>query len=85
MIFLITSCGLIFQVDISMSTSTGFKSNLTTQSAVDIIENAGIITSSFGFRLRAFKATSSAAVPLETAIAYFLSLYFEKFFSKIFT
>ena len=74
----------MFQLLKSESTKTGFNFILITAKAVEIIEKVGIITSSFGFKLRAFKATSSAAVPLETAIAYFLLLYFEKFLSKIF-
>ena len=61
----------------------GFRPNFTTHKAVDMIEKVGIITSSFFLRFKDFKATSNAAVPLETATAYFLLLYFEKFFSKI--
>ena len=45
-------------------------------------KGAGIITSSFGFKLSVFKAISNAAVPLETATPYFLLLNFENSFSK---
>ena len=53
----------------------GFNPNLTTHNAVEIIENVGIITSSFLFKFNDFKAISRAAVPLETAIPNFLLLY----------
>ena len=58
---------------------------MITHSAVEIIENAGIITSDLAFKFNDLIAISSAAVPLETAIPYFLVLYLEKFFSKSLT
>ena len=85
LIFEITSSGRIFQFARSQSTATGFNPSFITHKAVEIIEKVGIITSSFFLRFKDFKATSNAAVPLETATAYFLLLYFEKFFSKILT
>ena len=49
------------------------------------IENAGIKTSEFFFRLSDLIAISNAAVPFETAIPYFFLLNFEKSFSNFFT
>ena len=75
----------MFQVDKSQSTKTGLRPNLITQRAVEIIENAGIIISSLGLSLRAFKDISNAAVPLETAIPNFLLLNFENSCSNFLT
>ena len=84
-IFLIIASGSTFQVDKLQSTKIGFRLHFTTHKAVEIIENAGIITSEPFLRLSDFKATSKAAVPLETAIPYFLKLNLENFFSKSLT
>ena len=64
----------MFQSDKSESTKIGLSPNLITQSAVEIIEKVGIITSSLVLKLNAFNAISRAAVPLETAIPNFLLL-----------
>ena len=50
--------------------------------AQEIIVNEGIITSSPGFKLSALRATISAAVPLVTETAYFISQYLAHFFSN---
>ena len=75
----------MFHVSKLTSTRTGVNPSFTTHSAVDIIENVGIITSSPFFNSKDFIAISSAAVPLETAIPNFLLLYLEKDFSNFFT
>ena len=77
--------GSIFHVYKFESTRTGFKPNLTTHSAVEIIENVGIMISLFFLKFSAFKAISKAAVPLETATPYFLSLYLQKLSSNFLT
>ena len=61
----------MFQVFKSTSTKIGLRLFLITQSAVEIIEKAGIITSLPFFKFSDFKAISRAAVPLLTEIAYF--------------
>ena len=70
----------MFQLSNPESTRTGFNPNLITHNAVAIIEKVGIMTSSFFFKLSHFIAIYKAALPLETAIAYFLLMYFENFF-----
>ena len=67
------------------SIKIGLRPHLITHNAVDIIEKAGIITSEFFFKFNDFIATSKAAVPLDTAIPYFLSLNLEKLFSNSLT
>ena len=85
LIFEITSSGRIFQFARSQSTATGFNPSFITHKAVEIIEKVGIITSSFFFRFRDLRAISNAAVPFDTATAYFLFMYFENFFSNCLT
>ena len=75
----------IFQFFRSTSIKIGFKPNLITHRAVEIIEKVGIITSSPLFRFNDLRAISKAAVPLETAIPYFLLIYLENSFSNFFT
>ena len=84
-IFFKISSVFIFQVFKFTSTKIGFKPNLTTQRAVEIIEKEGIITSSPLFRFSDLIVISRAAVPLETAIPYILLLYLEKAFSNLLT
>ena len=84
-IFLITSSEFTFQVCKSQSTKIGFKLHLRTHKAVEIIEKAGIITSEFFLRFKDFKPTSKAAVPLETAIPYFLELNLANLYSNSLT
>ena len=67
----------MFHVFKLQSTKIGFNPSFTTQRAVDIIENDGIITSLPLFKFNDFIAISRAAVPLETAMPYNLLLYFE--------
>ena len=62
---------LIFHVNISVSISTGFKSFLIIALVLDIIENAGVITSPPLSKSKLLTAISKAAVPLETQHAYF--------------
>ena len=50
--------------------------------ALDIIVKLGIIISSFLFSPRLFTAISKAAVPLDTAQAYFRLTNLDKFFSN---
>ena len=52
---------------------------------MDIIEKAGIMTSESFFKFNDLIATSKAAVPLLTAVPYFLLLYLAKSFSNNFT
>ena len=67
----------MFQLLKFESTNTGFRPNLITQSAVEIIEKEGIIISDPFLKLSAFKEISSAAVPLEVVTPNFLEIYFE--------
>ena len=84
-IFFKISLDSVFQVYKLQSTKIGLRSHFITHKAVDIIEKDGIITSEFFFKFKDFKATSRAAVPLETAMPYFLELNLENFFSNSLT
>ena len=50
-----------------------------------MIEKFGMIISLSDLRFKLFTDISKAADPLETAIPYFLPIYFYNFFSKNFT
>ncbi len=73
---------LIFQVVISVSISIGFKLLLIIPLVLDIIENAGVMTSLPSFLFKLLTAISKAAVPLETQHANFLLTSLESFSSK---
>ena len=75
-IFFRTCSTFIFQFLISLSTNIGFRPILTKHKIDEIIVNEGTITSSPFLKLSDLIAISKAAVPLETAIPYFLLLYF---------
>ena len=75
---------LIFQVDKSESTNTGFRLFLIIEFAVEIIVNDGIIISSFFFKPKLLTAISNAAVPFDTAHPNFLLTNFERLFSNNF-
>ena len=75
----------MFHASGSESTSTGIPPALITADAHEIIVNEGMITSSPFFIPTAITAASSAAVPLQTAIPYFLPTRFAKFSSSLFT
>ena len=72
----------MFQVLISESINTGLAKFLIIEFAVEIIVNVGIITSSFFFNSKLLTAISKAAVPLDTAQAYFLDTIFAKLTSN---
>ena len=85
LIFLITWSTSIFQFDKFESTRIGFNPSFTTQSAVEIIENEGIIISDPFFKFKDFNAISRDAVPFEVLIPNLLVLYFANFFSNSLT
>ena len=57
----------------------GFNFSLIISFTHEIIEKFGTITSSPAFKFKDFMAISSAAVPLDTATAYFLLTFFAYF------
>jgi hypothetical protein len=65
---LIIASGEAFQESISTSTQTGVAPVIKIARAQLMIVKLGMITSSPGFKSKALKASSSAAVPLETEI-----------------
>ena len=68
-----------------MSQKTTFKPFLVTASAVEIQVLTGSITSlSFG-NFKDSTAISKASVPLATVIQLLIFIYFENFFSNLFT
>ena len=69
----------------STSQNIGVACDLTTADRQDIIVNDGIIISSSFFKSKTLMASSSATVPLDKAIAYFLSKYFDKSSSNLVT
>ena len=67
-----TFFNFMFQVFLSTSQKTGTARERITADKQDIIVKEGRITSSPSLSFRAFKATSNALLPLETAKEYFL-------------
>ena len=67
---LMIASGDAFQESISTSTKTGDAPVIKIARAQLMIVKLGIITSSPGFKSKALKASSSAAVPLETEIPH---------------
>ena len=74
--------GDIFISSKSTSARTGLAPASNTALAVATKVRSGIIISSFFFKLSEFNAKCRAAVPLETPIAYFAPVNFEKSFSN---